>query len=51
VFDLDGPIGQERAVDRRSACANILDRLTVVQIRGGRDFAALGALIGDLLGR
>jgi HprK-related kinase B len=51
VFGLDGSVRAEGVVDRLSAYAELLDRLTVVEVRGGWDFAALRDLVGDLLGR
>ena len=38
---LDGPVRAEGAVGRLSAYAQLLDRLTVMEVRGGWDFAAL----------
>jgi len=51
AFDLGRPIRAERSVDRRAAYSELLDGLTVIEVRGRWDFAALGELVSDLLGR
>src|SRR5262245_31285452 len=51
AFGLEGPVRGEPAADRLSAYSDLLDRLTVIEVRGGWDFAALGDVVGDLLDR
>jgi len=50
VFDLE-PQSRQRATRDRSGLAEILDRITVIEVTGGVDFAALVGTVGELVGR
>jgi HprK-related kinase B len=49
VFDLDRPAHAARAVDRLTRYAELLQRLTVVEVAGRPDFGFVVDLLGDLL--
>jgi HprK-related kinase B len=51
AFGLEGPVRAERAVDRLAEYLNLLEHLTIIEVRGGWDFVALRDLVGNLLGR
>jgi HprK-related kinase B len=51
VFDMDRPVQAERAVERLGDYAELLDRLTVVEVSGRPDFEALVDVVGELLAK
>ena len=50
VFDLDRPAQSRRAVEQLTNYADLLSRLTVVEVTGAPDFEGLVEVMGDLLG-
>jgi HprK-related kinase B len=51
AFDLDRPARRDGQVERLSRFAELLGRVTVVEVTGAPDFEALVDVVGDLLAR